>query len=124
MLLLQSYNVIGQNDLQRITNEMLREVQHMNNHIMYLEESLDSCSTRLDKAKAAIAMKQFEIDNLEFIDDQNIMIVNEQQGQIQNLEMTINNLKRKDNLKTRLLICTPFIAFLLGTLTNNISLQL
>ena len=124
MLLLQSYNVIGQNDLQRITNEMLREVQHMNNHIMYLEESIDSCSTRLDKAKAAIAMKQFEIDNLEFIDDQNIMIVNEQQGQIQNLEMTINNLKRKDNLKTRLLICTPVIAFLLGTLSNNITLQL
>ena len=103
---------------------MLREVQHMNNHIMYLEESLDSCSTRLDKAKAAIAMKQFEIDNLEFIDDQNIMIVNEQQGKIQNLEMTINNLKRKDNLKTRLLICTPVIAFLLGTLSNNITLQL
>lgn len=64
---------------------MLREVLYMESHIIYLEELNDSCSTRLDKARAAIGLKQTEIDNLDFIDSQNMLIVSEQQRAIYDL---------------------------------------
>lgn len=86
----------------------------MDSRIQYLEESYDSCSIRLDKAKAAIAIQKLEIDNLRAVDRNSLVILSEKDKAIMQLHEDNLHLSKSVKVLKGFAIAAPIVGFALG----------
>lgn len=95
--------------MSELTTELLLEIPRMENEIIYLQESLDSCSIRQQKARELVRIREVQISNLEFIDESNQQITQELDSQIKDLNKALKIERRK----TRVLKITTAVGFAL-----------
>ena len=91
----------------------------MDSEIIMLKETSDSCSTRLDKARAALGLRELQIKKLETIDSQNESIMVQKDYNLKGCRDINLNLQNKNKVLKITSIAAPVATFVLGFIVRK-----